>query len=295
MLESVRKAPQAPELVIVDDGELSPAVVGDLRSRASAAGVGSFRYLRNPRGSGLYDSRLVGIAQAKGAVLFFLDDDVTIAPEYLATLSRLYERYPRAAGIGGVDQLETPRSWPVAVLQRAFLVDSGRPGRFSPSGFVGSVRRWPGQTTEFESEYLAGCNMSFRREVLTGLGPVPWLGGYSLGEDLYISHVASQAGELIVSPALRVWHDRSRVSRDALARVARARVGNTFQILRLRGGSPINVVALLWTVTWLVLKDTLRLVRLSQVPGYVQGVTDVLRALWSGEGPALARGRAPRG
>ena len=281
VLEAVRQAAGAHiQLVVVDDTGRVPAPIDALRSQARAAGVATVTYARNRRAVGLFASRLVGIAQATGRIILFLDDDATIAPEYLVTLATLYDRYPSAAGIGGVDQLDEPRSWIVRAIHRAVLVDSGRPGTLSYSGFAGSLRRWAAERTDFTSEYLAGCNMSFRRAALAPLGPVEWLRGYSLGEDLYVSHVARQAGELVVSPTLRVWHHRSPMARDAMAEVARARVVNTAQLLRLRGGggSSLRTLGLCWTVAWLVLKDVVRARQLAALPGYLRGIRDLAQS-----------------
>lgn len=268
------------ELILVDDGTLSEVVTTDLRARVTAAGL-TFRARRNVLGSGLFLARLAAIGQALGEVILFLDDDVTVAPDYLGTLFSLFEHYPAAAGIGGVDELDRPRPWPVHLLHRLFLVDSGRPGSLSVSGYAGSLHGWAVQRADFMSEYLAGFNMAFRRSALAHLAEVDWLRGYSLGEDLYVSLVARATGQLIVSPELRVSHHRSASSRENPAAVARAQVVNMFHLLRLRGASRLRMAGLLWTVTWLVLRDAIRLRRLPHLPGYAKGIWDILALPWT--------------
>jgi glycosyltransferase involved in cell wall biosynthesis len=262
------------ELVIVDDGAPGGTPVDSLRGRATGAGV-LFAYLKNLEPQGLFHSRIAGLEHSHGAVVLFLDDDVTVAEDYLARLTALYRDHPAAAGIGGVDQLDTPRPLIVRLLHRLFLFDSGHPGRLSASGFPGSMRRWIAEREDFSSEYLHGSNMSFRRPAIAALPRVGWLSGYSLAEDLYVSRFAGAAGRLIVSPGLRVWHHRSPMSRDDETAVGQAQVVNVLHLLRLEHASSPRILAFFWTVAWFVLKDVTRPGRIRRVRGYVRGIVDV--------------------
>jgi glycosyltransferase involved in cell wall biosynthesis len=275
---------EASEIVIIDDGALPDALVTTLGERAAAGGFG-FAYVKRPRPEGLFASRLAGLRQSRGEIILFLDDDVTIAPDYLVALATRYERPGGVVGIGGVDQLDPPRSGALQLLHRAFLFDSGHPGRLSASGFAGSHRRWRAQRDDFTSEFLHGSNMSFRRPAIADLLDVPWLRGPSAQDDLYLSYVASRRGQLVVSPALRVWHRRPSgptASRPSTPDVARTEVVNMFHLLRLRHDSALRTMAFLWTVTCFILKDATRIRRAALVPGYLRGVLDVLRMAPSG-------------
>jgi cellulose synthase/poly-beta-1,6-N-acetylglucosamine synthase-like glycosyltransferase len=288
----------AIEVIIVDDGALPDAVVDTLRQAARSGGLG-FAYIKRPIPEGLFPSRVAGLADSRGEIILFLDDDVTIAPDYLVRLAALYERSGRTVGISGVDQLDPPRSAAVRLLHRLFLFDSGHRGRLSASGFAGSFRRWRAQVDDFPSEYLHGCNMAFRRSAIADLPDVPWLHGHSQADDLYMSHVAGLRGELLVSPALRVWHHRPSgptASRPATPDVARAEVANMFRLLRLRHHSMLRTVGFFWTVTCFILKDATRMRRARLVPGYLRGVLDVLRMAFTSptarSAPGVVQGAA---
>lgn len=262
------------ELLVVDDGQMESRIVESLLSRAAAARI-SFAHVK-AGSAGVFEARRTGTKHARGDVVLFLDDDVTIAPDYLRELSAAYRRHPAAAGIGGVDQLDPGRPFLLRVLHRLFLFDSGSPGRLSLSGFNGSARRWISQQTDFESDYLFGCDMSYRRSAVADLPIVDWLTGYSLGEDLYISWMARRHGVLVVSPALRVEHHRSPTARDEMAAVGRAQVVNMFRLLRVRHQSPLSVAALFWTLGWFIMKDTCQPRRARLVPGYLRGILELL-------------------
>ncbi|HXQ28668.1 MAG TPA: glycosyltransferase family A protein [Gemmatimonadales bacterium] len=280
LLECPTDAFAAVDVVVVDDGDDARAVE-DLRARLSL----EFMRVAN-QAPGLYNARLTGLALARGEVVLFLDDDVTLAPEYLTELAAAYARHPQASGIGGVDQTDTRRSLGMRALHRLFLYDSGRPGELSASGFPGATRRWIEQPEDFASEYLHGCNMSFRKSALAGLRPVSWLVGYSLGEDLHVASLARTTGPLFVSPRLRVWHRQSRASRDHADDTGRAQTVNMFKLLRARDRSVRAVLAFVWTMSWFVVKDAVRGGRARLVPGYLRGVMDLVNG---GEPPVIAR------
>jgi len=270
---------QAWEVIIVDDGRSRPVAQEPLRGALGAAGVAL--HVVRPSAPGLFAARLTGLERASGTIVLFLDDDVTVASDYLARLLALYEQHPEVVGVGGVDQLDPARSMVITLAHRLFLFDSGSPGRLSYTGFNGSLRRWVGERSPFESEYLHGCNMSFRTSALADIGRPEWLLRSSQADDIFFSYVAAKHGHLLVSPALRVWHHRSpqSASRPDTTDAARADIVNIFQLLRLRRASLLQVAAFFWTAGWFVLKDVARPSRSHLVSGYVKGVFAALRAI----------------
>jgi GT2 family glycosyltransferase len=109
----------------------------------------------NQEAKGLSGARNSGIAAATGAVLAFLDDDGVAAPDWLEHLLRTYAN-PEVMGVGGS-------------VEPLWL--HGRPPWF-PAEFdwvVGcTYRGLPKVAAPVRN--LIGCNMSFRREVLEGVG-----------------------------------------------------------------------------------------------------------------------------
>ena len=263
------------EILVVDDGELPVGFVEELR-RSVGRWSGRFTCRRPSTGSGLFNARLAAVDAAVGEVIVFLDDDVEIDPGYLARLSGRYREWPEAVGIGGVDDLLRPVSLPKRLFGRTFLLDSGHAGRLSPSGFSDSIARWVGAGAPFETEYLSGCNMSFRREALRAIDRVSWLKGYSMGEDIYLSVAAATHGRLWVDPGLRVRHHRSATPRVPDRALAYATVVNPYRLLRARGAGRWRYGALAWSIVGLLLKDAVRLSRWGLIPGYFQGVRDIV-------------------
>jgi glycosyltransferase involved in cell wall biosynthesis len=260
------------ELLIVDDGALPETMVPQLEQVVRARGY-AFNYVRQEERHGLIHGRVAALRNAVSEVVLFLDDDVEVEPDYLKLLALRYRELPEAAGVGGVDMLIRPLAPLGALFARVFLLDSGDPGRLSPSGFSWSMIRWGLQRAPFRTEVLSGCNMSFRRKALRTLTAVPWLEGYGLGEDIYLSLVATSYGPLWIDPTLRVRHHRAarrRMAGDALAYVT---IVNPYHLLRVRKARWWSYAALLWTILGLVLKDVLRPDHWGTLPG-------LFRAVW---------------
>jgi glucosyl-dolichyl phosphate glucuronosyltransferase len=116
--------------------------------------------IENSQTRGLGGARNSGFAASSGSVVAFLDDDAVASPEWL---SRLAERYgdPTVAAVGGSAEP---------------LWAQGRPPWF-PREFdwvVGCSYLGMPETSQ-EVRNLFGCNMSFRRQMLSALG------GFRLG------------------------------------------------------------------------------------------------------------------
>jgi glycosyltransferase involved in cell wall biosynthesis len=274
------------EVLIVDDGELPVTLAHGLEQAVRNRGH-RFNYVRQEERHGLIHGRITAVREAVSDVLLFLDDDVEIHSDYLKRLAMCYRDHRDAVGIGGVDTLTGMLPGLKRFFATIFLLDSGVPGKLSASGFSWSMLRWGSQSHSFQTEVLSGCNMSFRRRTLQMLAAVPWLEGYSLGEDIYLSSIASSHGPLWVDPALRVRHHRSSASRMAGDELAYFTIVNPYHLLRVRGATSWNYAALLWTSAGFVLKDVLRPRRWAALPGYVRGLRHIfglLRARRIGDG-----------
>lgn len=269
--------PVPVEVLIVDDGD-APLDASDLEAMVMGRGY-PFRCLHNAGPHGLIHGRVLAIREAKHEVVLFLDDDVEIDPQYLTRLAEAYASHPDAAGIGGIDALIGGKGTLSQIYRRIFLLESNHPGRFSSSGFTGSMDYWALQDRPFETEFLSGCNMSFRKAALAALRPPPWLEGYSHGEDIFLSLAARASGALFVDPELRVDHHRSPESRVPSVKTAYTSIRNISHLLQVRRSSGWAYAALFWTTSGLIVKDLLKPGRRLLVPAYFKALRDVGRDL----------------
>ena len=262
------------ELLIVDDGDISENVLGYFREILTRLPQAELRYYRKTK-PGLWLSRYEALALINAEIMLNLDDDAELDdPLYIRRMLDTYAADESIVGVGGVAK-GTHSSGLGKIIGTLTGQMSGSPGRLSASMFAGSQFLW-GETKDiFETDFFHGCNMSFRRSALKDIKPYPWMTSYSIAEDIYLSHLASRYGKLVINPAMKIIHHESPSSRDKAGIVAYATAINHYYLLNLRKAPIKNYAALLWTLTCLTGKSTLKR-NFNAVRGYAKGILFVL-------------------
>ena len=222
---------------------------------------GRFRYLFEPR-QGKSHALNAGIREAHADVLAFMDDDVTVDPEWLRNLTAsLHGGYWAGAG-GRILPQQTFRPPPWLLLSERYAL--------SPLALFD-----PGSDTVELFEAPFGTNMAFRRGMFdkhggfrTDLGPRP--GSEIRSEDSEFAHRLLMAGEHLryehsavvyhAVPESRLqkryflnwWFDKARADIRAYGDLARNK-------LHLKG-VPLVLFRRLtaWTVRWLFASNPAR-------------------------------------
>lgn len=262
------------ELIIIDDGEISPTEISFFKRLLSPSIELIYEKKNEP---GLFMSRIRSIEVANYDILLFLDDDIEITDNYyLEKLIKTYLSYPNVVGVGGVDNsIKASLKW--KLFTRLIQYSSGRTGKLSISSYGGSMHYWPTSKEIFQTEFLHGCNMSFKKDALENLEIVDWLSSYSLGEDIYLSQYAMKKGPLIINPELRVDHHHSPTSRDKLELVSYTEVTNHYYLLNYMGARRISYLAQIWTTFGLYLLSIIK--NSNSAKGYRKGVIFLLSNL----------------
>ena len=210
--ESVRRliASLAPELaagsreiIIAENGTPAPM-------QLALEGV-PLQHLHEPR-AGKCRIQNRAIAQASGEILVFLDDDLAVAPGYLAAVENFFGTHREFAAMKGrILAAEDPEKkvGPTAVYLDLPLTDDGEK--------VVEVRG------------VLGANMAFRADALKQVGPFderlgPGAGGHE--EETEMSNRMRRAGFRIgYAPKALVYHevDAARANRERFIRIARER------------------------------------------------------------------------
>jgi glycosyltransferase involved in cell wall biosynthesis len=158
-LDSLRRCDPAPHEVIViyaDSEGSSQPVVTEFDQEVDPA----VRYIRSRPSLTL--QRSLGIGDATGDVIVFLDDDVDIEPDLFA---RLEEAYGEPSVVGATGRIVEPESAGAKVPARPSGVSSraaGREGTFTRYGYPRYLRDLDSPT---DVEFMQGCFMSSRREL----------------------------------------------------------------------------------------------------------------------------------
>lgn len=240
------------EIVIVDDGNLDKDELIALVERNQIA----CQYLKKDT-PGLTASRNLSIELAQGEVVLFLDDDVILDPDYVAGVMEIYET-DLERQIGGVTgALKVSYHPGVLPFLRFFGLDARKPGAILPSGYGVLVRE--GELDQpIEVQWLAGCNMSYRREVFDEFRFDQRLGTYGWGEDRDFSFRVSHRYKLMATPKAKLVH-----LKDSAGRIDARRFGfmETNYVYRFFAKNMpkklVNWLALGWATVGVMIKNLL--------------------------------------
>ncbi|MGE7612134.1 glycosyltransferase family 2 protein [Paenibacillus sp. NPDC101420] len=277
-IESIGKQTQLEdisiELWIVDDGEIPEDRLAYYREILTGLPQAKLHYHRKTK-PGLWLSRYEALGLIHAEIMLHLDDDAELDDSlYIRRLLDTYAADDSIVGVGGVAK-GIHSSMPSRLFGMLTGQMSGSPGRLSASMFAGSQFLWGEKEHVFETDFFHGCNMSFRRSALRDIKPYPWMTSYSIAEDIYLSHLASRYGKLVINPAMKIIHHESPGSRDKAGVVAQATAINHYYLLNLRNAPFMNYAALIWTLTCLTAKATLKR-NFKAVSGYAKGILFVL-------------------
>ena len=191
------------EIIIAENGTPAP-------TKLSLEGA-PLKHLHEPR-AGKCRIQNRAIADASGEILVFLDDDLVVAPGYLAAVEQFFDMHREYAAIKGrILPAEDPEK---KVGQMAVYLDL-------PIADHGE--------DVIEVRGVLGANMAFRAEVLKKVGPFderlgPGAGGHE--EETEMSQRLRRGGFRIgYAPRALVYHevDPSRANRERFIRIARER------------------------------------------------------------------------
>ncbi|WP_379147501.1 glycosyltransferase [Paenibacillus sp. sgz500992] len=262
------------ELLIVDDGDIEENVLDYLRKVLAQMPSAELRYYRKTK-PGVWLSRYEALNLIDGDIVLSFDDDAELDdPLYIRRMLDTYAADPAIVGVGGIAKgLSSSKSGKLLGVLTCQM--SASPGRLSASTLAGSLLLWGETEDTFETDFFHGCNMSFKREALRDMKPYPWMTSYAVADDIYMCHLASKYGKLVINPDMKITHHESPSSRDKAGRVARATAVNHYYLLNLRKAPVKNYAALLWTLIYLTGKSTLKR-NFNAVSGYISGILFVL-------------------
>ncbi len=205
------------EIVVVDDGSDDDTLAVAERAR----GGGEMAIVRSARNRGCPHARNLGIRQAVGEIVAFIDADGFAAPSWL---SAIVAAFHSDATIGGVAS--------TVFIEGNPLVINGAGGTVNRQGWAADLcMNEPYERAEIPREalYPMGCGMAVRRAALERVGPFDdrmlnyyddvdygvrlWRAGYRVvvATDAWIDHGFGQGGGEVARKQLLCERHRMRV------------------------------------------------------------------------------------
>ena len=135
------------ELIVVDNGSQdgTPALLARTAEEAWAP----FRIVTEPR-AGVSRAKNRGVAEARGDVLAFTDDDCLVTPAWLPELLAAFQTDPEIGLVAGRSELADPAAFPHCVRTSQTVM----------------TYRWP-----TAPDFAAGNNLAIRASALARVGP----------------------------------------------------------------------------------------------------------------------------
>jgi GT2 family glycosyltransferase len=267
------------QLCIVDSSPTAPAR-GRIEEMCTQAGL-SLDY-HHPAPRGLTVQRNVGIDRTEGDPVFFIDDDVWMAPDCHEQVLAEFERWgPELGGVRATPMRPARPSLGTRIYRRIFGIGGWWPeasGKVRPGFYAEGVSDSAGVR---KLEYFNGWFMSFRREVFEHERFDEALSGYAYKEDIDLSYRVSRRYVLVQTPKARCDHLKSPSARLNSHNLQRMNLANQFYLHRkLMPQDTFHKAALWWAWLGLFILNIGKAVQMQDlglVTGMVAGAWEQVR------------------
>jgi len=191
-IQSLLRMNEKPlEIIVVDSSSTD--------STSKLAKIYPIRYVSIQEKS-LERARNTGLSQSKGDIVAFIDDDVVVDENWSTNILISYTN-SKVGGVGG-------RIIPYGALVSYFVrTKKSETGKIYADGLILGNFDVP-LPAAIEVDHLPGCNMSFRKDLLVGVGGFDEnFMGNSFREDADASLRIRRVGyKLVYQPRALVWH-----------------------------------------------------------------------------------------
>ncbi|HET6657026.1 MAG TPA: glycosyltransferase [Gaiellaceae bacterium] len=259
------------ELCIVDSSDETPAR-GEIEQLCADAAV-RLIYV-HPAPSGLPRQRNIGVERTSGDPIFFVDDDVSIAPAAHEEVLAEYERWgPELGGVRGSPLRPQRPARPVILWRRFFGLGGWWPeasGRVRGGFFAENANAL---AEPRRVEFFNGLFPSFRREVFAHERFDDALEGYAFKEDVDFSYRVSRRGYVLVqTPRALVDHLKAPSERLPPFQLQRMMLANQFYLHRKNMPQTLrNRAALWWALGGMAMLNAGKVVQ-TRDRGYLTGL-----------------------
>lgn len=226
---------------------------------------------------GLPVQRNKAIEMATADILYFFDDDVILASNYLAQMQKIFAIRPSyGGGMGSVTNISPLKKNVFWAAKKVFgLQQIYQTGGFTWSGMP--LHAYGSEKFQ-EVKVLGGCCMAFRADVLKKHVFDEKLGRYAYMEDADFSWRVSREKKLFYNPHARLAHMVSPQARDKIVDTRALYIKNYSYLFfkNVYKTRRIKILAYYWTVLGLFVEACL-LRNGAYLKGYSKGLLQYMR------------------
>lgn len=269
------------EIVIVDSSDTE-----NLKSAFDSFCDLNIKYIHDIEAS-LTRAENIGVENNIGDIIIILDDDVILERNHIEEIIRVFNTYPagKIGGITGNLLSNQPKSFSkrfsrfgMQVFSTIFFITRYGNGKFQLSGMPTTIQNADKIT---ECEFLFGCDMAFRKEVINEFKFDENFHGYSWGEDDDIAYRVSRKYQNIYTPFAKFVHTGSPSARSDKYAIKKMEIENHYYLFRKNIPQDFkHKFAFWWSVVGLLVRETIMGVmkrNSSGVRGLASGMKEILK------------------
>lgn len=236
VLESLLRSTRLPSSVlIIDDDETSADMINEMEQLFQQEGV-LFRYHKKDHCQvrrGLSESKNLAIKLAREDVVFYIDDDVVLEPEYIDAMLRVWEEHwsdGRLAGLGGHITNTRVLNMPERLFRKFFGLEGETAWDINAIGF----QVWDdGVQEQQRGYYVYGGVSSHRRSLLERNPFICFSGGRTGLEDVEHCLRLKKVGyHFYYVPSARLSHHPACAGREGEYEAGKKEARNRKEIFR---------------------------------------------------------------
>jgi GT2 family glycosyltransferase len=237
------------EIIVVDDYSTD-----DLK--AAVKKYPKAKYVLNELEFSLPAARNMGLREANGIIILFLDDDTIVERDFIDNIVKVFENNENVGGVTGLQRNVMVQSIKKGIFGKlmyfyakffgisGFFANQKGVGKVLQTGFI--VANFDEVDSLTEVEWLSGCNMAYSRKAIDDTGLFdPKYDGHSYHEDSDFSYRVFKKGyKLQATPDAAVEHLVSSVARVKLGRIKYYQLihNDRFFIKNIYDGSKIRYI-----------------------------------------------------
>ncbi|MBI0584320.1 MAG: glycosyltransferase family 2 protein [Methanomassiliicoccus sp.] len=187
-LRSLEEQDPHPDEIMVVDG---PSNDGTREMLELLESKGDIVLVKQPKLDGISSARNLGLAMAKSDIVCYIDDDAIAQPGWLRSILEMYSEEDVGGGGG-------------PVMNMIGELTMGK-NAVAPNGEWFDESR--GECTDGLAQVMVGCNMSFRRDALAGIGGFDPYFKYHQDETDACLGVLHAGYRILYHEGAVVWHE----------------------------------------------------------------------------------------
>ena len=264
---------QPTEIIIVDSSDIKITEDPLFSQKFTPHYFAQSKLIYTHTAPGLTYQRNQGITLATGDVMYFFDDDVKLAPDYVQNMQSIFAQNPHyGGGMGTISNIEPTRFTFFRLMRILFLLQrDASSGNFTYSG----MPTHPYGKHDFKTvQVLGGCCMAFRSWVFDKHQFDENLRFYGYMEDCDFSRRVSRDFPLFYNPQAQLEHHNSPLNRDKVVD-NRAMFMRNYRYLYFKNfysKNKFTLIAHYWSILGLFVEALFVLRNKNYLVGYIKGL-----------------------